>query len=74
MLGTTTDLIHETLIVGVDLFEFVPIPGLALAARIVLNIWDAAQYADVSYSTCFITFIPTNSFLTDESIGLFSPH
>ncbi len=53
VLGTTAEVVHEALIIGVDLLEFAPVPGLALAAKTVVNIWDSAQYVDVSYNMLF---------------------
>jgi hypothetical protein len=32
----------------VELLDFVPIPGLARAAKTLLNIWDAVEAVDVS--------------------------
>ena len=74
VLGTTADVIHEALIVTADLLEFAPVPGLALAAKTVVNIWDAAQYVDVSYIMFYNMYSCKNQFLSDESIGLFSSH
>ena len=74
VLGTTADVIHEALIVTADLLEFAPVPGLALAAKTVVNIWDAAQYVDVSYIMFYNMYSYKNQFLSDESISLFSSH
>lgn len=43
-----TDILHEALFVGVDLLQLAPVPGLAEAAKTLLNIWDAVQQVDVS--------------------------
>ena len=39
---------HEALLMGVDLLELAPVPGLLAAARTLLNIWDILQRVDVS--------------------------
>ena len=49
MLGNTADVAHETLSAGVDLLEFAPLPGLAPAARTLLEIWDGLYMVDVRY-------------------------
>ena len=49
MLGNTVDVTHETLNAGVDLHEFAPLPGLALAARTLLEIWDGLSMVNVRY-------------------------
>jgi hypothetical protein len=48
-LGTAADITHEVLLVGVDLLDLAPIPGLRPAAHLLLNIWDASQQVDVSF-------------------------
>jgi hypothetical protein len=48
VLGTTADVAHELLSLAVEFSGFVPVPGLAVAAQTLLNIWDAAQDVDVS--------------------------
>jgi len=47
MLGTTGDFAHEMLTLAVDILNFVPIPRLAAAAKMLLNIWDTLQLVDV---------------------------
>ncbi|KAF5378466.1 hypothetical protein D9615_007020 [Tricholomella constricta] len=47
-LGTTGDVAHNVLITSMDLLEFVPVLGLASAARVLLDIWDALQLVDMS--------------------------
>lgn len=39
---------HEILFAGVDLLRFAPIPGLELAGRTLLEIWDALEMVEVS--------------------------
>ena len=39
---------HEVLFTGVDLLQFAPVPGLDLAGKILLSIWDAVQMVEVS--------------------------
>lgn len=46
------DGVHEALAAGAEVLEFAPIPGLAQAARVLLDIWDAVQMVDVSTRTC----------------------
>jgi len=58
VLGTAGAITHETLFIGVHLFSFAPVPGLAAAAQTLLKIWDAVQLVDV----CTITPIPKDSF------------
>jgi abelson tyrosine-protein kinase 1 len=48
-LGTAADITHEALFIGVDLLDLAPVPGLKLAAQLLLNIWDASQLVDVSF-------------------------
>lgn len=38
---------HEALYFGVEVLDFAPIPGLATAAKTLLNIWDAFETVDV---------------------------
>lgn len=47
-LGVASVILYETLCIGVDLIDLAPLPGLALAAKTLLSIWDAAQQIDVS--------------------------
>jgi len=49
-LGVASSILYETLFIGVDLIDLAPLPGLALAAKTLLNIWNAAQQIDVSAS------------------------
>ena len=39
---------HEVLFTGVDLLQFVPVPGLDIAGKILLGIWDAVEMVEVS--------------------------
>ncbi|KAF9481061.1 hypothetical protein BDN70DRAFT_876798 [Pholiota conissans] len=52
VLGTTAEVIHEALIIGVDLLELAPVPGLAIAAKTLVNIWDSAQNVDMNQLSC----------------------
>ncbi|RDB20038.1 hypothetical protein Hypma_012989 [Hypsizygus marmoreus] len=52
ILGTTGDIVHEALVVGTELFDFVPVPGLAIAAKLLLNIWDTLQRVDMNRLAC----------------------
>ena len=38
---------HEVLFTGVDLLQFVPVPGLDIAGKILLGIWDAVELVEV---------------------------
>ena len=64
VLGTTGSVSHELLQLGADFLGFVPVPGLELAARTLLEIWDTLQQVDVSlprFSSCFPLIInPTD--------------
>ncbi|KAF9523670.1 hypothetical protein CPB83DRAFT_862451 [Crepidotus variabilis] len=52
VLGTTTDIVHEVLTVGVEFLDLAPIPGLQTAAKTLLGIWDAAQAVDMNRLSC----------------------
>ncbi|CCM05813.1 uncharacterized protein FIBRA_08047 [Fibroporia radiculosa] len=52
VLGIAGDVTHETLLVSSELLKFAPIPGLALAAKLLLEIWDSLQQVDVNRVTC----------------------
>lgn len=52
VLGTTAYVAHEALVLGGELLVFAPFPGLDLAARVLLEIWDALQMVDVNRSAC----------------------
>lgn len=47
VLGVAGDVVHEALLLSVEVVQFVPIPGLEAAARSLLDIWDALQLVDV---------------------------
>ncbi|KAH6893995.1 TKL/TKL-ccin protein kinase [Coprinopsis sp. MPI-PUGE-AT-0042] len=51
-LGNVADVGHELLSIGVELLELAPVPGLAPAAKTLLNIWDAAEMVDVNQYGC----------------------
>ncbi|TFK19552.1 TKL/TKL-ccin protein kinase [Coprinopsis marcescibilis] len=51
-LGNVADITHELLTIGVDLLELAPVPGLAPAAKTLLNIWDAVDGVDVNFHRC----------------------
>jgi abelson tyrosine-protein kinase 1 len=48
VLGTAGDVTHELLVLSVDVFKFVPLPGLQPAAQTLLIAWDAVMQVDVS--------------------------
>lgn len=56
VLGTAGALTHEALFIGVDLFQFAPVPGLAGAAHTLLKIWDAVGLVSVSVFGFCISF------------------
>ena len=51
-LGYGLEAAHSALEVGADVFQFVPVPGLQEAARVLLTIWDALQLVEVSQVLC----------------------
>jgi hypothetical protein len=51
--NTSLDIAHQALIVGVDLLELAPVPGLRAAALTLLNVWDALQKVDVRIFSTF---------------------
>ena len=73
VLGTGGDVIHELLEIGVDFFEFAPIPGLKPAARALLQIWDTLQQVDVNIPTFRIPR-PLTQDPTDKPFSVSSPH
>ncbi|PFH48794.1 hypothetical protein AMATHDRAFT_64627 [Amanita thiersii Skay4041] len=52
VLGNTKDVAHEVLSTGVDLLELAPLPGLAPAARTLLEIWNALETVDMNRTAC----------------------
>ncbi|TFK66401.1 hypothetical protein BDN72DRAFT_961779 [Pluteus cervinus] len=52
VLGTTVDGVHEALVVGIELLDFVPVPGLQAIAKTLLNIWDAVEQVDTNRLAC----------------------
>jgi len=60
VLGITGGIAHETLKLAVDVVDFVPVPGLAVAAKTLLIIWDTLQLVDVR---CIISTYPRNKLL-----------
>ena len=47
-LDTAARIGHEALFTGVDLLKFVPVPGLDLAGKMLLSIWDAVDKVEVT--------------------------
>ena len=47
VLGYTEEVLHELLEISADVLQFAPIPGLEVAARTLLGIWDALKMVDV---------------------------
>ncbi|KAG6902523.1 hypothetical protein C0995_015340 [Termitomyces sp. Mi166 len=52
VLGTAADIAHEILFTGINVLEYVPVPGLAPAAHVLLQIWDALQSVDTNRLQC----------------------
>ncbi|PCH42817.1 hypothetical protein WOLCODRAFT_25573 [Wolfiporia cocos MD-104 SS10] len=52
VLGIAGDVTHEALLVSAELLKFAPLPGLEVAARALLDIWDAMQQVDVNRVAC----------------------
>ncbi|KAG5637074.1 hypothetical protein H0H81_005844 [Sphagnurus paluster] len=52
VLGTTAEVAHEVLLTSVDILELAPVPGLATAARVLQNIWDAVQLVETNRLAC----------------------
>ncbi|TFK33765.1 kinase-like domain-containing protein [Crucibulum laeve] len=48
----TSDAAREALRVGVEVLPFAPVPGLEVAAKILLGIWDAIQVVDSNRLAC----------------------
>ena len=46
---------HEVLFTGVDLLQFSPVPGLDIAGKILLSIWDAVGLVEVSVMDALFT-------------------
>ncbi|KAN0138399.1 Protein kinase-like domain containing protein [Lactarius tabidus] len=47
-LGAAASIGHEVLFTGVDLLQFAPVPGLDLAGKILLSIWDAVDMVEAN--------------------------
>lgn len=47
MLGPAAVAAHKTLAASIPSLEVVPVPGLVVAAKLLLYIWDAVQEVDV---------------------------
>ncbi|VDC00982.1 unnamed protein product [Peniophora sp. CBMAI 1063] len=52
VLGPAANLAHEALFVGVDLLQFVPVPALDVAGKMLLSIWDAVELIEVNRLSC----------------------
>lgn len=48
ILGSATLIAHRTLLASMPLLELVPVPGLTMAAKLLLGIWDAVQEVDTN--------------------------
>ena len=54
VLGAAAAIGHEVLFTGVDLLQYIPIPGLEIAAQTLLRIWDAVGMVEVSSNQALI--------------------
>ncbi|KAF7289164.1 Protein kinase domain-containing protein [Mycena indigotica] len=52
LLPTALLITHDLLEVGAEVLEFVPIPGLEVAASLLLNIWDTVEKVDMNRLAC----------------------
>ncbi|THH30137.1 hypothetical protein EUX98_g4033 [Antrodiella citrinella] len=52
IVSTGLDVTREVLAVGAEVLEFAPIPGLAAAARVLVDIWDGVQLVDMNRLSC----------------------
>ncbi|KAL6299815.1 hypothetical protein BKA93DRAFT_569950 [Sparassis latifolia] len=52
IMGVAGDVVHEALLLSSDVVQFSPIPGLQVAARGLLDIWDALQLVDMNRLAC----------------------
>jgi hypothetical protein len=67
---------HETLFTCVDLLKFAPVPGLDVAGKILLSIWDAVELVEVSaMDTPFTALLVLTADLSiiDESPSVSAP-
>jgi hypothetical protein len=46
---------QEALFTGVDLLQFAPVPGLDIAGKILLGIWEAVELVEVSVMNTLFT-------------------
>ena len=46
---------HEVLFTRVDFLQFAPVPGLNVAGKILLSIWDAVELVEVSMINILFT-------------------
>jgi hypothetical protein len=76
-LGMAASIGHEALFTGVDLLQFVPVPGLNTAGNILLNIWDAIEMVEVGLMSAPIVeplVLTTDLSIPDESSSMSAPH
>jgi abelson tyrosine-protein kinase 1 len=52
VLGAALDVTHEALVLSSELLQLAPVPGLAEAAKTLLNIWDALEMVDTNRMAC----------------------
>ncbi|KZV62253.1 hypothetical protein PENSPDRAFT_758829 [Peniophora sp. CONT] len=52
VLGPAANFAHEVLFVGVDLLQFVPVPALDVAGKVLLSIWDAVEMIKSNRLAC----------------------
>jgi len=56
------DVVHELLVLGSDFLKLAPIPGLSPAARSLVEIWDAGQTVNVSFSWNALSYRSSDMF------------
>lgn len=58
-IGTAGCIGHEVLSLGGDLLTFVPVPGLDVAAKLLLSIWDAIEMVEVGTAFTALPMLTT---------------
>jgi abelson tyrosine-protein kinase 1 len=74
VLGTVGDVAHEVLLLSVELVDLAPLPGLAPAAKTLLNIWDAMQDVNVRRPPCTRLADGLTGAHADKSDGVLAPN
>jgi hypothetical protein len=53
VIGTSLNITHQALVMGIDLLGLAPVPGLRAVAATLLNVWDVLQKVDVHIFSTF---------------------